>query len=159
MSAPPLALLKLLASIPSAISRPAQARAGDGAEFRSLLERAQGGEVSSGLPVTIAPGAGVTLTQAQLTRLADAADRAEAQGASRALVLIDGMALRLDVGVREVTGAAEIKADTVLTGIDAVISVGPGGESPAAGPIPLPPVAGGTLNPSLLELLSRTERE
>jgi hypothetical protein len=159
MSAAPLALLKLLASVPNATSRPAPPKAGEGTEFRSLLERAQRGEVSSGLPVTIAPGAAVTLSENQLTRLGDAADRAEAQGASRALVLIDGLALRLDVGVREVTGAAEIKADTVLTGIDAVISVGSGGDSASTGPIPLPRAGAGPLNPSLLDLLARNERD
>ncbi len=167
MSVGPLALLRLLSGgIGAAIRAGSGAPAGAPAEtdFAALLEKAGKGEVESGLSVTVDEGAGVKLTDDQLARLAVAADRAEAQGATRALVLIDGMALRLDVGMRQVTGAADLKGNTPLTGIDAVISV-PGTEASPVGPatdadsrppaLPLPRADAGSLNRSLLEVLSR----
>lgn len=171
MSVGPLALLRMLSGGIGAIGRAASSTppsASVGGDFQAMLDRARQGEVESGLPVTIDDRAGVTLTDDQLRRLAVAADRAEAQGATRALVLIDGMALRLDVGLREVTGVAELKGNAPLTGIDAVISVpGPEGSgaagSDAAGPsgdagprvLPLPRSDSASLNRSLLESLSR----
>lgn len=125
MSASPLELLKLLSPLgrPAPASTPAHVA--DGAGFAAMLTGARQGELSSGLPVRVAKSANVTLSDEQLSRLAVAADRAQAQGATRALVFIDGMALRLDVSMREVTGAAQVKGGAVLTGIDAVISVPP----------------------------------
>ncbi|MCL4741890.1 MAG: hypothetical protein KJZ54_06755 [Phycisphaerales bacterium] len=108
-------------SLPSgAVGEPTRA----GGEFAALLARAQAGEVRTGLEVTVARGAGVQLSPEQLERLADAADRAHAEGASRALVLIDGLALELDVLGRTITGAVDLGSEGVLTGIDAVVRVG-----------------------------------
>lgn len=173
MSAAPLALLKLLlpgiggASTGAPSSR---ATTASGPDFAALLSRAQQGEVSTGLPVRVGRGCGVTLTDDQLSRLAIAADKAEAQGATRAIVLIDGQALRMDVGVREVTGRADLFGGAVLTGIDAIVSVPPAtpGEpatgapatgavasDPAPSVLPLPRAVAGSLNPSILELLAR----
>lgn len=125
MTPTPLELLRLL----SPPGRPAAAstapRGAGNAGFAAMLARAQQGELSSGLPVRVAKGAKVMLTDEQLSRLAVAADRAQAQGATLALVLIDGLAIRLDVSMREVTGTADIKGGAVLTGIDAVISLPP----------------------------------
>lgn len=103
-----------------------------GASFSSLLSRAS--SAGSGLPVTIAPGAGVELSPEQLTRLAAATDAAERQGATRALILLDGSAYRVDVGVRSITGKADLGAG-VVTGIDAVIVAqeAPHAASPAHG--------------------------
>jgi hypothetical protein len=118
-------LLKLLGGLaaPGAGSTPAGSASPTGSvDFASLLQRAATGEATSGRPVSIAKGAGVDLTEDQLSRLAAAADKAEAQGATRALVLIDGKALTIDIAVRQVTGAADLGAG-VLTGIDAVVSV------------------------------------
>jgi hypothetical protein len=153
----PVELLRLLASTGHAGGRgPSPAAEPGGANgFAALLARAERGEVSSGLPVTIARGAGVELTLDQLSRLAAAADRAEARGATRALVLIDGLALRLDVGVRQVTGVADLGSGDVLTGIDAVIRV-PSPEPPggAVAPVPLPRADAAAMNPSLARVLA-----
>lgn len=126
--------------------------------FADLLARARSGAVSSGLPVSIAPGAGIELTDDQLTRLSAAADRAEAAGATRALVLIDGMTLRLDVGVRSITGVADIGASGVLTGIDAVLRAPPSGAAGAAALVPPGAGRGGgaAQNASLLRTLAAT---
>ena len=124
-----------------------------GLDFASLLRQAGAGDLSSGLGVTIAKGAGVQLSNEQLLKLAAAADRAEAQGATRALVLIDGRALKLDVAVRQITGEADLNTTGVLTGIDAVVSVpSPGavGQQPGTA-VPLP--RAGYASPSLLRLL------
>lgn len=121
--------------------------------FEELLAQARAGEFSSGLPVSIAPDASVKLNPDQLTRLVQAADQAEAEGANRAIVLMDGMALTLDVATRTVTGKADASATRVLAGYDAVVAV-------AAAPkgIPLGAVTGPTglnyANPSLLAALA-----
>ena len=157
-------LLKLLASGAAALTRSA-GRPAPKAEggFASLLDRARSGSLSSGLGVTVDELAGVELTPEQLARLADAADRAQAQGAQRALVLIDGQALTLDVAVREITGKADFSPGKVLTGIDAVVHVPPAGATvdstgvSVTGPpavLPLPGADAG-LNPSLMKLLRR----
>lgn len=98
-----------------------------GSSFGELLGKARSGSISSGLPVKVAPGVELPLNSEQLTRIAAAADRAEASGASRALVVIDGLQLRLDVGVRTITGYAQPGELGVLTGIDAIVHVPPAG--------------------------------
>ncbi|MFM9996041.1 MAG: hypothetical protein ACKVU4_09585 [Phycisphaerales bacterium] len=170
MSLAPLALLKLLLPGVGGVSSGAassRATTASGPDFAALLSSAQRGEVSTGLPVRLGRGCDVMLTGDQLSRLAVAADKAEAQGATRAVVLIDGQALRMDVGVREITGRADLLAGggAVLTGIDAVISIPPapsgepatgvGASEPAPGVLPPPRPAAGSLNPSILELLTR----
>jgi len=99
----------------------APATGAGGLDFARLLSQAQAGEVASMSPVSIERGAGVSLSDDQLRRLSIAADRAEASGVSRALVLIDGMALRLDVGARSVVGKVELSAGAALSGIDGVV--------------------------------------
>ena len=88
--------------------------------FDALLGNRLGG--SSG--VTLAPGVDLDLSEDQLRRVADAADRAQRAGADRALVLLDGRAFELDVRARKVTGEASLAHGDVLTGIDAVIQAG-----------------------------------
>ena len=125
--------------------------------FADLLAKARAGAVSSNLPVTVAKGAGVNLSDDQLRRLAVAADRAEAAGLTRALVLIDGKALRLDVGVRQITGTVELAPGAALSGIDGVVQA-PGAEdsSPAMVPIsPANPSRVRGLNASLVRALAQ----
>jgi hypothetical protein len=95
-----------------------------GSSFGELLGKVRAGEIASGLPVKIAPGVELPLNDEQLRRIGVAADKAEAAGATRALVVIDGMQLRLDVGVRTVTGYAQPGETGVLTGIDAIVHAG-----------------------------------
>lgn len=113
----------------------------DGLSFESLLSKARAGEVATGAPITVSRGAGVNLTDDQLARLSLAADRAEAQGATKALVLIDGMALSLDVGVRTITGAVDLASSAVHQGFDGVVTVpsspSAAGAFPAAALTPL----------------------
>ncbi len=112
----------------------------EGLSFDSMLKKARAGEISSGEPVTEAKGAGANLTDQQLQRLAAAADRAEADGAQRALVLMDGVVLKLDVASREIVGVADPRADGVFSGYDSVITVAPdvsGGPGSGAGSGPL----------------------
>jgi hypothetical protein len=149
--------------------------------FDQLLRSARSGSLSSGLPVKLAPGASVELSQEQLTRLAQAADLAESRGVSRGVFLIDGMALTMDVPVRTITGRVDASPTGVLDGIDAVVNVAPSsgslangarqtpgaphGATHAQGPavfsaLPasiLPPpasLAGGNANASLLRMLA-----
>jgi hypothetical protein len=102
--------------------------------------------------VTIAPGAQVQLSEQQMARLAQAADVAEASGATRALVVMDGKAFKLDVAVRTVTGVSEFTEGTVCTGFDAVVRVpetgGAAAVKAAAGPL-------GMNNASLLKALAK----
>jgi hypothetical protein len=128
----------------------------EGADFASLLREARQGGVASGRPVTLARGAAVNLSADQLERLAAAADRAEAEGATRALVIIDGQALRLDVTTREITGAVDLTRPGVMGGIDAVVTLPPA--EPKGPPVPLPGAGPGLLSPSLLKALAGTSR-
>lgn len=138
-----------------ATTRPGWAGGIESVPFADLLATARSGTVSSGLPVSIAPGAGIELTEDQLMRLGAAADRAEAAGATRALVLIDGMSLRLDVGVRSITGTADMGASGVLTGIDAVLRAPPSGAGADPAPAVAPPGVGrAAQNASLLRTLA-----
>jgi len=126
-----------------------------GIDFAELLRKAEAGEIGSGRPVSLAPRADVELTDAQLDRLAKAADAAEAAGATRALTLLDGQPLVLDVASRTVQGAMEslssrIGDHSVLTGVDAAIVVATESEG---GFITAPP--GGIASGSLANLLER----
>lgn len=150
------ALMSLL-GVSGAARTPADASPArvEGGDFASLLQQARAGMISSGREVRIPPNAGVNLSADQLTRLAAAADRAEAEGATRALVLIDGMALRLDVTMREITGVADLSQAGVVTGVDAVISV-PAPTTDTA-PTPLPWSGAALNNPSLLKSLAQRD--
>lgn len=125
-----------------------------GANFATLLQQARTGGFASGRQITVGPGSGVNLSADQLQRIADAADKAEAQGATRALVLVDGMALRVDLTSRQVTGAADLNTPGVLSNIDAVVSVP--SVDPKTGTQLLPLPSGNTAlgNPSLLKTLA-----
>ncbi|MCB9846178.1 MAG: hypothetical protein H6811_09360 [Phycisphaeraceae bacterium] len=101
--------------------------------FSHVLELARSGGASTGRAVRAAPGLVVDLTDEQWGRLAEAADRAEAAGARRALVSIDGQLLRLDVAKREVTERVEALHADVVAGIDAFVTADSPGESPSIG--------------------------
>lgn len=126
-----------------------------GASFAELLGKARDGQVQSGLGVELAPGSGIDLSAEQLERLAQIADKAEASGASRVLVNIDDTWVRLDVGVRQVTGAAELSPGEVVGGIDAVVTAPPAAGSQETGTIGVPKSTLG-MNSSLIDALART---
>jgi hypothetical protein len=92
-----------------------------GADFGALLEQARSGNVESGVPIRVPKHLGLQLDQSQNDRLMKAMDQADMQGAGRALVLMDGMALTMDVGTRTVTGVVDAKSPGVLDGIDTVV--------------------------------------
>ncbi len=103
--------------------------------FDELLAAAQAGRMASGRSVSAALESGETLSPKQLERLAAAADVAEASGAQRALLFIDGRALVLDVPTRSVGG--ELSMSSRYTTLDAAVYVPAEGEQ--AEPRPLGP--------------------
>ena len=171
MSTDALSLLRALGGgvrppgIASVGALPGTARAGatPGVPFADLLTKAQAGEITSSLPVTVASGAGVSLSDDQLRRLSVAADRAEASGATRPLVLIDGMALHLDVATRQVTGKVDLGPESALSGIDGVVRApeaeasGTGAAAVASVGVPAVGVSG--MNATLMRALARVGAE
>lgn len=135
----PNLLQKLASGVrPAGPERPARSLLESaGNSFADLLAKATDGQISSGLPVSIAQGAGVDLSAEQLARVGSAADRAQAAGADRAIVLIDGSALKLDVATRTITGPADLSPGATHGDIGAlVIAAGPAtaaGADPASG--------------------------
>jgi hypothetical protein len=156
-------LLKMLSGAPSVgaaskirglVPQAGQAKPAsvENAEFAELLSRAQSGELRSGVPVTVDSDAGVSLSETDLAMLTLAADKAEAAGIRRAVVLTGDKALILDVQSRSVVGKADMK-DGVLSGIDGVIRIGADGAAEeVSGTLPVPSGFVGA-NPSLASLL------
>lgn len=124
--------------------------------FAGMLTKASGLQSpSSGIAVTVEPFAGVELSAGQLERIAQSADMAEREGATRALVLIDDQMLMMDVTARTITGKAD-SSSQVLTDFDAVVRVPPA-DSNAMGPkVGLPGNGLVGVAPSLLTALSST---
>ncbi len=114
---------------PSPAVRPVPGLAEAG--FGDLLTMVASGRIRSERAVLVDPGAVLDppLDERQLERLADAADEAEAAGARRAVMLLDGRGLVLAVAERRVEGEAR-PGDGALVGIDAAVAVPP---DPAAG--------------------------
>ncbi|MCC6676955.1 MAG: hypothetical protein IT436_07415 [Phycisphaerales bacterium] len=136
MSDGPNLLQKLGSGVrPVGAERPARSLLGAaGQSFAELLGKAADGQITSGLPVTVAKGAGVNLSADQLVRIGSAADRAQAAGADRAVVLIDGAALKLDVATRTITGPADLSPGATHGDIDALVvaAAGPSGAAQLA---------------------------
>lgn len=123
MTSGPSLLQKLASGVrPEGAERPARGLLStSGPDFAELLAKAGEGQIISGLPVTIAKGAGVELNVEQLMRVGAAADRAQAAGADRAVVLIDGSALKLDVATRTITGPADLSPGSTHGDIGALV--------------------------------------
>ncbi len=122
------------------------------AGFADLLKMARAGEMSSGREVSIDPGVKADLTSEQKTALASAADRAEAAGLNRALVIVNGQGFVLDVASRSVTATADLSNPSVLSQIDGVVNAGTGELGRAA--LAMPP-SGLVGNSTLAQVLSR----
>lgn len=152
-------LLRALQSGRGALPSAGSSKAGlETLDFQAMLDRVKAEGFQSGLGVTVAPEAGVQLSDDQLQRIAAAADVAQAHGANRALVTIDGMNLLLDVGVRAITGKIDIQPGVPVTGVDAVMRVpdsAPANAAAAASAAPLSKSLPLT-NPSLLAALSKS---
>lgn len=124
------ALLRGLLGTSSPSAQPAaHAKGATEQSFATLLQQARKGAISSGLTVSVSPDAKVSLSSDQLTRLSAAADIAEANGASKAVVSIDGKMLVMDIASREIVGDVTKQAKgseqiaMVLTDIDAFVRV------------------------------------
>lgn len=94
----------------------------EAASFEQLITRARGG-AWSGLPRITLPS-GLELNESQQRRLDLAAEQAQAAGSRRSLVLLDGMALILDVPQRAVAEQIDstTDADRVVADIDSVVA-------------------------------------
>lgn len=121
-------------------SAPAPARPGLADQsFDELLALASRGAIESGRRVQMTFEPKETLDDQQITRLSAAADLAEASGATRAMMLIDGRGLILDVGQRTLTAELAVGAESrFVNGLDAAMYV-LGADEPA--PEPLGPPA------------------
>ena len=131
MTSDPTFLLRQLspAVLPAAVAAGAPRPPIEGQAFDELLRQARAGAIASGRDLAVAYRPAEALTRGELDRLAAAADLAEASGAQRALLLLDGRGLLLDVGARTLTG--ELSGGAV--NVD--IALYAGGEQ---GPLPLP---------------------
>jgi hypothetical protein len=154
MSPLPLGLLQMLGGVAASALSPKPSASAEGVSFEEMLELAKSGEVSSGQGVSIGPGVDVELSAEQADRLAAAADRAMAAGATDVVVMLDGMALRLDVQNRQITGRVNLDEHRELLDVDGIIAAptASAGNEQIAGP--------GTrsMNASLLNVLSQTKR-
>jgi len=88
--------------------------------FDELLASAKAGRLASGRSVSTAHE-GEPISPEQLQRLAVAADRAESSGAQRAVLLLDGRALVLDVATRTIS--EELSASSAMEKIDMAVYV------------------------------------
>ncbi len=106
--------------------------------FDELLAEARAGRVASGRAVSTACDGSEALSPQQLDRLAGAADLAEASGANRAMLLLDGRAMVLDVPTRTISG--ELSLSSQIEKLDAAVYVPAEGEQEP--PRPLGPPGG-----------------
>jgi hypothetical protein len=122
--------------------------------FAELLNKARSGTMESGIAVKVQPGVGVDLSSDQLARLQKAADQAEAEGAARALVVLDGMMLKMDVPTRTIIGVQPPESTGIMTGIDSVIMLGSASNADTKVQTVSPPTKGILgLSPSVLDVL------
>ncbi len=146
----------LLRVLGSAIRPDGAARlrdAGGVEAFDNLLQKAQAGSLETGLPVAVAPGVEVELSEPQLAELSRLVDRAHAAGATRMAVLVDGTALDVDVLSRRVLGELDLADGRVMTGIDGVVKLDSDAEALPGGVLPAPST--GAMDASLLKLLGQ----
>lgn len=131
--------------------------------FDALLNQAERGGLESGIPITFARGVDAQLSPEDLNKLSQLVDRAQSQGASKAVVLTDQGMLQLDVLRRRVEGVIDpnTPGTDVLVGVDAVIRLQQSPDSVGVG-VPLH-TPGGELtlagHRSLLDALDQSARE
>ena len=140
-----------------AAAKTADSAAGADRAFAMLLAKARGGELASGVQVSVDKSSGVSLTSEQLDRVSLAADKATAAGANNALVVVDGRWLEVDLQSRTVTGEIKPEAFEPVTGYDAIVrapAASEGGKAPASGAGPVESLVYD--NASLLRTLAAT---
>lgn len=142
MTTDPLQLLRRLEPAVRPATAPAAARHGrapfEQQGFDELLALVSTGAVTSGEPVRPSSDAGLgePLDDDQLARLAAAADLARSAGARRAVMLIDGRSLVLDVARRELTAELTDGARTEVVELDAAVYVSAAtDQTSSAGPL------------------------
>jgi hypothetical protein len=125
----------------------------EGGNFADLLAQAANGKLMTGRPVQVLPESGVTLNSDQTARMSAAIDQAEASGAQNALVMMDGMALKVNVATRQVVQQVDLSKAGVMSGIDTIVQAGGGlpGSAPKAPSVAGLPPSG--FNPSLAKIL------
>jgi hypothetical protein len=92
--------------------------------FDQLLALARGGQMHSGRQVGVGCELNPPLDAQQLERLAGAADQAEADGSHRALMIMDGRALVLDVASRTIEAELTDQNAPSTSNIDTAVRVG-----------------------------------
>lgn len=158
MSPLPLGLIQMLGSAAASALRSQNNAPAEGVSFEEMLELARSGEISTGEGVSIDPAVGIELSADQASRLSKAADRALAAGATDVIVMLDGMALRLDVHNRQITERVNLEDHGELLNIDGIISAAP--DSSNEGQVTGPVTGPGTLamNASLMNALAQSKR-
>jgi hypothetical protein len=105
--------------------------------FDQLLTLVARGDVRSDQPVELAFSPGREISSEQMERLAAAADLAQTRGARRAVMLIDGRGLVMDVAGRKIESELDAGTGRVIEGIDAAVYVA-GDEEALDGSLRLP---------------------
>ena len=118
----------------------------DTLDFGAMLDRARGGGLRTGLPVSLPAPLKGAIDTATGEQLSAAADDAAAMGIDRALVLIGHHAFRVDVGARAVIDAPPGDQHTI-TGVDGVVRV-PSSHDPTANANPLSPAQSPATGPA-----------
>lgn len=142
-------LLKALGGLSGTRARTGQTAPGETAvsgSFEELLEQARGGAITTDATVKIAKGLDIKLTPDQLRRASAAADVAEANGASRAMILLDGRAYRMDVSTRTIIGEAQSARAPAMSDVDAVVAAPASDEELAARPVTIKPPSASPLD-------------
>ena len=122
----------------------------EGASFQDLLGRLERGTLRAGEPIRLGSDTKLELSHDQLERLGEAAATLESSGATRAIIMLDGMAIEYDVPSRTVIGETDAAGGKAVTGIDALIHARRAGED---GPRITTPGFGHPSSASLLKAL------
>jgi len=118
----------------------------DQQSFEQLLSSASRGGIVSGRQVQVNGEVQPPLDAEQLERLASAADQAEASGSKRALMVVDGRSLVMDVGSRTIEAEVNDQRAAAAFCVDSAIRVA-GDVSARSAPLKYP--SPGVLPPSI----------
>ena len=123
--------------------------------FNELLSLASKGSVHSGRQVDCSCDVNEPLESDQIDRLSAAADRAEASGAQKALMLIDGRGFIMNVAQRSIEAELSVEHQTsIFKNVDTAIYVPAEGETPQS---ILGPPGNRIAPPGVLQQLQQTQ--